>query len=47
MGCEAYDRDKSAGNGEKDLAGCIVRVQNNAGWGKLWKLVGGWVVDGW
>jgi hypothetical protein len=42
-GCETYDRDKGAGNGEKDLAGSIIRVENNAGWGELWILEGVWV----
>ena len=28
--CETYDRDKSAGDGEKDLVGGIVRVENDA-----------------
>jgi hypothetical protein len=45
-GCGTYDRDKSAGNGEKDLAGRIVGMENNAGRRELWILVcwdGDWV----
>jgi len=38
-GCGTYDRDKSTGDGEKDLAGRIVRVENNAGGRKLRVLV--------
>jgi hypothetical protein len=38
-GCETYDRDKSTGDGEKDLARGIVRVEDDAGRGKCGILV--------
>ena len=45
MGCGTYDRDKCACNGEKDLAGGIVGVENNAGRRELRILVR-WDRDG-